>query len=446
MSHGVYSYLYDGKTVFIFYFDNFYCYNHPMRFNLFRQSDVPEKYRSNFTNLYLDIAWYGVLSGTVVNFLNIYATRLGASGLQIGLLTAMSAVVNLFLAIPAGHWISKRHTGRAVFWSSVIFRIGYLFFIPLPSFFNAQGQIWALIILTFFMAIPLTPLGVGFNALFAEAVPDRFRARVAGTRNVTFAIAYMLTSLIAGTILKNTTFPAGYQIIFVIGAFGAAMSSYHIYHVKPLQDDSAPLPSPPTIAPDLKTESPRSIKSILRLDIWNTHFKNVLLALFFFHFIHYLASPLYPLYNVRVLELNDSHLGNGTAFYYLSVLIASTQLGRIVHKYGHKKVTGWGVAGMASYPIMLAFAQNVWHFYALSFLGGFLFALVNGAYANYMLENIPAHDRPSHLAWYTIIFNFAVLASSIIGPLTADVVGLAPALILFGVLRIFAGIYLLKWG
>ncbi len=417
-----------------------------MRFNLFRQSDIPEKYRSNFSNLYFDIAWYGVLSGTIVNFLNIYATRLGASGLQIGLLTAMSAVVNLFLAIPAGHWISKRHTGRAVFWSSVIFRIGYLLFIPLPWLFNEQGQIWTLIILTFFMAIPLTPLGVGFNALFAEAVPDRFRARVAGTRNITFAIAYMLTSFVAGYILKNAAFPGGYQIIFVIGAFGAAMSSYHIYHVKPVQDDTTPPPFPPATDSEQKAESSLSVKSLLRLDIWNTHFKNVLLALFFFHFAHYLSSPLYPLYNVNVLKLNDSHIGNGTAFYYLTVLIASTQLGRIVQKYGHKKVTGWGVAGMAAYPIMLAFAQNVWHFYALSFLGGFLFALVNGAYANYMLENIPAHDRPSHLAWYTIIFNFALLTSSIIGPLTADVMGLAPALILFGILRIFAGIYLLKWG
>ncbi|MDP2778670.1 MAG: MFS transporter [Anaerolineales bacterium] len=438
-----------------------------MRFNLFRQSDIPKKYRSNFTNLYLDIAWFGVLSGTAINFLNVYATRLGATGLQIGLLTAMSAAVNLFLAIPAGHWISKRHTGHAVFWSSIVFRIGYLFWIPLPWFFNPQGQIWALIVLTFLMAIPLTPLGVGFNALFAEAVPERFRAQVAGTRNITFAIAFMLTSLIAGFILKNVSFPQGYQIIFAIGAFGAAMSSYHIYHVKPLQDKSAPpLASRPPrpfdhthIVPThfregkpdpsplgQKAGSPRGMASVLRLDIWKTHFKNVLLALFLFHLVHYLSSPLYPLYNVRVLNLNDGQLGNGTAFYYLTVLIASTQLRHIVQKYGHKKVTGWGVAGMATYPIMLSFAQNVWHFYALSFLGGFLFALVNGAYANYMLENIPADDRPAHLAWYIIIFNLAVLASSIAGPLIADVIGLAPALIIFGILRIVAGIVLLKWG
>lgn len=417
-----------------------------MRFNLFKQSDIPEKYRSNFINLYLDIAWFGVLSGTAVNFLNVYATRLGASGLQIGLLTATSAIVTLFLAIPAGHWIGKRHTGKAVFWSSVLFRIGYLLWIPLPWLFDAQGQIWALIILTFLMAIPLTPLGVGFNALFAEAVPDRFRARVAGTRNITFAIAYILTSLIAGFILKNTDFPGGYQIIFTIGAIGAAMSSYHIFHVKPLHEDLiAPLSDPIPVS-NPRPSAPRGMTAILRLDVWQSRFKKVLLALFILHLAHYLSNPVYPLYYVRALDLNDAHIGNGTALYYLSVLLASTQLGRIVQRFGNKRVSGWGMAGMASYPLMLAFSTTIWQFYVLSFVGGFLFALVNGAYANYMLENIPPDDRPAHLAWYTIMFNVAVLASSLVGPVVADSIGLASALIIFGVARIAAGLYLLKWG
>ncbi|MBI5351602.1 MAG: MFS transporter [Chloroflexi bacterium] len=417
-----------------------------MRFNLFNQSDIPEKYRSNFWHLYFDIAWFGVLSGTAVNFLNVYATRLGASGTQIGLLAAMAAIVNLFLAIPAGRWIEKRHTGHAVFWSSVVFRIGYVLWIPLPWLFNEQGQIWALIILAFLMAIPLTPLGVGFNALFAEAVPDRFRAQVAGTRNVTFSIAYMLTSFGAGYILKIMPFTPGYQLIFAIGAFGAAMSSYHIYHVKPLQEESSALQLSPQADSTTRTVSPRGIKSALRLDIWQTPFRNILLALFCFHFAHYLSAPIYPLFNVRVLHLNDSNIGNGTAFYYLTVLIGSTQFRRVAQRYGNKKVTGWSVAGMAIYPFMLAASHTVWQYYVLSFLGGFLWAMVNGAYINYMLENIPPADRPSHLAWYSIALNIAILASSLAGPAIAEMTGLVNALILFGVLRIVAGIVILKWG
>ncbi len=417
-----------------------------MRFNIFTQPDVPEKYRSNFWHLYLDIAWFGVLSGTSINFLNVYATRLGASGLQIGLLTAMAAVVNLFLAIPAGRWIEQRHTGRAVFWSSVLFRAGYFLWIPLAWIFNEQGQIWALIILAFLMAIPYTALGVGFNALFAESVPERFRAQVAGTRNVTFAVAYMLTSFGAGFILKNMPLEAGYQVIFAIGAFGAAMSSYHIYHVKPMQEGPFPLPAAPQPEASPQINPPRGLKSALRLDILGTPFRNVMLALFLFHLTHYLPNPLYPLYNVRVLNLNDNNIGIGTAFYYLTVLIGSTQFRRIAHRHGNKKVTGWGAAGMAIYPFLLAMSHNLWQFYAISFIGGFLFALINGAYINYMLENIPPDDRPAHLAWYTIVLNAAILASSLAGPLMADMVGLVHALIAVAVLRLLAGIVILKWG
>jgi MFS family permease len=416
-----------------------------MRFNLFKQSDVPEKYRSNFTHLYLDIAWFGVLSGTAINFLNVYATRLGASGLQVGLLTAASAVVNLFLAIPAGHWIGKRHTGKAVFWSSVLFRIGYLFWIPLPWFFDNQSQIWALIILTFLMAIPLTPLGVGFNALFAEAVPDRFRARVAGTRNIAFAIAYVLSSLLAGFLLDAISFPQGYQIIFLIGAIGAAVSSFHLGQIKPLQDEAPALPSP--LAPGSPTQSDASPKPpTLRLDIWKTPFRAVLLGLFFFHFSQFIVTPLYPIAFVRQLGLNDSQIGNGTAFYYLCATLVSFQLGRVVSRLGNKRVTAFGVMGISLYPIMLAFAQNTVHFYLLSFINGGIFAFVNGAYINYMLEKIPPEDRPPYLAWYTIMLNFAILTSSILGPLVADITGLATALVALGFLRLLAGLFLLKWG
>lgn len=394
----------------------------------------------------MDIAWFGVLSGTSINFLNVYAARLGASGFQIGLLTAMAAVVNLFLAIPAGRWIEKRHTGRAVFWSSVLFRAGYFLWIPLPWLFDAQGQVWALIVLAFLMAIPLTPLGVGFNALFAEAVPERFRAQVAGMRNIAFAVAYMLASFGAGFILNNMPLEAGYQVVFAIGAFGAAASSYHLYHVRSMQEDLFPLQGSPKPQLSAPVQPPRGLKAALRLDIWNTPFRNVMLALFFFHLTYYLPTPLYPLYNVNVLRLNDNNIGAGTALYYLTVLLGSFQFRRIVNRYGNKKVSGWGAAGMAIYPFLLALSHNVWHFYAISLLGGFLFAFINGAYVNYMLENMPPDDRPSHLAWYTVILNIAILASSLAGPALADLSGLANALIIIAILRVLAGIVILKWG
>jgi MFS family permease len=428
---------------------------------IFRQSGVPRKYRATFLHLYFDIGWFGILSGSAVNFLNIYAARLGASGLQIGLIAAASAVVSLSIAIPAGRWVERSNTNRAVFWSSVFYRIGYALWIPLPWLFGAQGQIWALIVLAFLMAIPLTPLGVGFNTLFAEAVPVQYRAHVAGMRNMVLAFAFMASSFASGYILNHVTFPVGYQIVFGIGFVGAAMSSLHLYFVRPHPDDAAPFPTPPfdfasrstplgqdrpEPASASRAESARGLFASMRLDILQGPFRRVLVLLLIFHLAHYIANPLYPLYNVNVLHLNDDNIGTGTALYYLTVLIGSMQLHRIVNRLGHKRVTGWGMVGMAMYPMLLALSHSVWQYYVVSLLGGFTWALAGGAYANYILERIPPADRPSHLAWYNMALNAAVLLSSFIGPAIGDWVGLVYALIIFGLMRVLAGVLLLRWG
>ena len=98
-------------------------------FRVFNQVAVPAEYHANFRHLYFDIAGFGILSGSAINFLNVYATRLGATSFQVGLIGAMSAMVNLFLAIPAGRWLSKRDINRSIFRASVFYRIGFLFFI-----------------------------------------------------------------------------------------------------------------------------------------------------------------------------------------------------------------------------------------------------------------------------------------------------------------------------
>lgn len=413
---------------------------------LFQQSSVPREYRPNFLHLYQDIGWFGVLSGSAINFLNIYATRIGATAFQIGLIGAMSAVVSLFLAIPVGRWLQSQNTSRAIFWSSVFYRLGFFVFIFLPLIDSEPVQIWTIILLTFLMAIPLTPLSVGFNALFAEAVPVEYRAHVAGIRNIMLSITFMASSLVSGYILENTPFDLGYQIVFGIGAVGAAMSSYHLYFVRPLQTDTPPPSTQQAPGPVFLRPYARNLATALRLDVWKTGFRNVLLALFVFHLTQYLAIPIFPLYNVRELQLNDDHLGIGTALFYLTVLLGSTRLRTIAHSLGNKKLTGWSVASLAVYPLLLAFSTQVWHFYAVSLIGGLSFAMVSGSYANYMLEYIPSHDRPSHLAWYSIILNLAILIGSLGGPIFANLMGLSAALILFAVLRFLAGLAIVKWG
>jgi len=414
---------------------------------LFKNSSVPVEYRSNFIHLYFDMGWFGVLSGSTVNFLSVYATRIGASGFQIGLLGAMAAIVSLIFAIPAGRWLEKRATGRAVFWTSIFYRIGFLLFVPLPWLFGAQGQIWALIALNLFMGIPLVALSVGFSTLFAESVPTGWRAYVAGIRNIVLSVTFMISSLGSGYLLDHILFPFNYQVIFLIGFIGAAMSSLHLYFIKPI---------PGQLQPDLSTRKPvpplKEVNSrpnwftAIRADVWRTPFRATLLVMLAFHVTQYLALPIFPIYFVRVMHLSDENLGIGQALFYLTVLLGSTQLNRLVGRIGHKNVTGWGVAGLAIYPALLAISSQVWQYYVISIIGGLVWALVAGGYANYVIEKCPENDRPAYLSWYNIILNASVLIGSLLGPAIANQINLPAALLIFSLLRGLAGFAILKWG
>ncbi|HBG74116.1 MAG: hypothetical protein A2X25_08030 [Chloroflexi bacterium GWB2_49_20] len=418
-----------------------------------RSSEIPPEFRQNFKHLYLDMGWFGILSGSSLAFLAVYAARLGANSFQIGLLGAMPAVVNLLFAIPASQWLQKRAIGKAVFWTSVFYRFGYLLLIPLPWFFPNQQQIWVLILLALLMGIPGTALAVGFNAMFAEAVPASWRAHVAGTRNVVLSIVYVITSIVCGVILNNVPFPGGYQIVFGIGFLGAVMSSYHLFFVRPLDQLNPARPDDINIWPHtagwnqgLRYWLREVRQKLIRVDIWRTPFRRTLSVLLFFHLAQFLTIPLFPIYFVNVLHLNDQQIGIGTAAFYLTVLIGSMQLARISNRWGHRTATGIGVALMSLYPILLAFSSGFVHYLGISLIGGLAWALVGGALANYLLEKTPDNDRPAYLAWYNIVLNAAILAGSLLGPAVAEKIGLGSALLIFGILRLISGAAILKWG
>lgn len=112
-------------------------------------------------------------------------------------------------------------------------------------------------LLALLMAIPGTALAVGFNAMFAEDVPAEWRAHVAGIRNVVLSVVFVVTSLVCGAILDGLPFPIGYQVVFAIGFIGAAMSSYHIFHIRPL---GAANPLPAASAAEPRPRRTRSLR------------------------------------------------------------------------------------------------------------------------------------------------------------------------------------------
>jgi MFS family permease len=408
---------------------------------------VSSQQRGIIFHLFMDIAWMGVVSGTVGSFLAVYATRMGASDTQVGWLNAAPAVVNMLFGLPAGAWMKSRKYSQVVFWSAFAGRVFYLPICLLPLLLRPAGQVEATIWIILIMALPVTLLNVSFNAMFAEVIPPMQRAYVVGGRNAILAITSLLCTLGSGKLLVMLPMPLGYQVVFALGFFGAMLSSLHLFKIRNISQvvNYANL----IVASGSEQQSPQT-DLVRRLRSWagglDRRFLRVIFLLFAFHVTQWLVIPLTPLLAVHQLNLSDFQISLGASIFSLVTFGFSFQAVRIISRLGNRKVAGLGMIGIAVFPLILSFAHGFDLFLLAHLIGAVSWSVLAVALLNYLLENTPERDRSVYMSYYIVASNAAILLGSLLGPLIASQIGYSPALAIFALLRALAGIAVLLWG
>ncbi len=399
----------------------------------------------NLRQLYWDVFYFGILAGSTLAFQAVYAARLGASGFQIGLLSAGPAIVNLLFTLPSGRWLEGKSFIKVSFQSSILQRLGYVFLVALPWLFPSFiGQVWGLIWTTLVMSIAGTVLAISFNALFAEVLPPEIRAHAVGRRNILLAISITVATVISGQILDRVAFPHNYQIVFLIGAAGAMLSSYHLGrirkhdHVEEITDQSDPPPS--ESLPIVKS------KSWIRLDLLTGPFGIFMLSYLVFYAFQYFPVPIFPLAYVDSLHMTDGMIGIGTAIFYGAMMLASFRLTYFSTRFGHRKVLAVSAALFPAFPLLLGVAAGPELYYLACLVGGGVNAMLSGAIINRLMERVPSNDRAAHMAWHNLALNLGILAGSLLGPVSVNLIGTQPSLILGAGLRLLAAGLFWLWG
>ncbi len=412
--------------------------------------------RANFSHLYGDIFWLGLLSGSTLAFLAVYAARLGASSLQLGLVAAGPAAVNLLFTLPAGRWLEGQPLVRTAFTSSLVLRLGYVILIGLPWLALGTTQVWLIVLISLAMSIPATLLTISFNALLPGIVPSEHRAEVVGRRNALVAVSATFTTLLSGQILVRLTFPLNDQIVFFTGAVGALMSSYHVSRLRAL-DGMVQTAEPgqwrrsegqalqqrlANLSTVLRSES----KRLVRWDLLRGPFGPFLLSYLAFYTFQNMPFPLFTLLMVNSLKLSDNAIGIGQAMFNGLMTLASLWLGKASSRFGHRRIMVVTALLFWHYPVLLAVAKDASLYWLASFTGGILYAFLSGAMLNRLMERVPENDRPAHMALHNMALNLGILIGSFLGPAAAAWLGLRDATLASGALRFLAAILLVWWG
>lgn len=399
----------------------------------------------NLRQLNWDVFWFGILAGSTLAFQAIYAARLGASGFQIGLISAGPAIINLIFTLPSGRWLEGKSLIKVSFRSAIWQRLGYVFLVALPWLFTSpEGQVWGLIWTTLIMSVAGTVLAISFNAMFAEVLPPEWRAHAVGRRNILLAVSLTVATLLSGQILDRVVFPHNYQIVFLIGAAGAMLSSFHIGRLRKSEPIDQAVASMKAETSGVKTQSKRG--SLLRMDLLTGPFGIFMLAYLAFYAFQYFPVPLFPLAYVDRLNMTDGMIGIGTAIFYGAMMLASFRLNYFSTRYGHRKVLLVSSAMFPVFPLFLAMAKGPELYYLGCLIGGGVNAMLSGAIINRLMDRVPADDRPAHMAVHNLALNVGILAGSLLGPVSAHWIGLQPSLYLSAGLRLLAAGFFWLWG
>jgi MFS family permease len=247
--------------------------------------------QANFRMLVADIAWFGLAFAATSRFLSVYAIRLDATPLQLGLLTGLPALMWLGSSVLASWW-SHRYPNaiQALRWPTLGMRM--VFLLPLfAPLFPAQLQVLWLILATTLCAIPQGVSNVIFMDMFRKAVPnpDRMTALLA-RRSLYFNILLATGALSFGLWLEAGPFPLNYMIMFAL-AFGAALMSYRACMRIRVPDEPPVTSHAPRVRPWSRPE-----------------FRQVALAAFVIHLAFTSINAIIPLRLVQELNLNEGFM------------------------------------------------------------------------------------------------------------------------------------------
>ncbi|HRE30033.1 MAG TPA: hypothetical protein PK954_25550, partial [Anaerolineales bacterium] len=68
-------------------------------------------------------------------------------------------------------------------------------------------------------------------------------------------------------------------------------------------------------------------------------------------------------------------------------------------------------------------AQDAWVIYFVSLLGGVIWGIAGGSLTAWLMEGVPANDRPAHMALHNVVLNLGTLTGTVLGPVLDDLFG-----------------------
>ncbi len=387
---------------------------------------------------YVQIDAVGVsISNVAAPFLPVFLTRLGASNLQVGLLTSMPGVTGLLLAILVGRFLQSRR--NIVPWYSLSRLMviscyaltGVLTFLLASKYtVIATLAIWA------FATLPQTALAVAFSVVMNAVAGPEGRYALLSRRWTIFGLTTVVGTFFVTRTIDLMDFPQNYAVMFLGLSFGGWFSYYFSRKIK-LPDQTAPRLGSSTSA----LESARTYFSLIR---GTPAFTSFALKKFVYYSALMLSQPIMPLFFVREVKATDSQIGTITMAMNLVMLMGYFLWTQASRKFGGRFVLLATTFGMILYPALTAATPQVPLIIGYAAIAGLFQAGLDLVFFDELMKTVPQEYSATFVSIIQSMQYFSAIIAPLIGTWLADWIGLGGALWVSAGLRLFGFLLFLR--
>jgi len=394
--------------------------------------------------LVVELFWASIL-GSIATFNAAYAIRLGADNIQVSLLSSIPALMAVIVSYPAGHFLQRK--ARRMPWilgSLFIYRASFLLVAATPwlNFLGLQPGMTAIIILVI-GTLPAHFFNVGWIAMMGEVIPEQRRAAVFAARNITNQVTVSVIVFLCGLWLSKIVFPINYQILFVVGFLASMVSMYFLFKLE-VPDSQVPAVVPLEMpSPAVKHSVRERLRSLshsassLRDEVTeHSAFLRITRNTLMHGIGIWMAAPLYTLYFVRELDASDAWLGLNGTIASIGTIIGFSLWRWLIVRWGEQVSLKRTIVLIGVYPILVGLTPSLSLILAFGVLNGLISPGVSLSHFNTLLVVTPAEARPRYTAIYITIMNIGAFIGPLISVAIADQIGLAPMLIVCGLLSV----------
>lgn len=349
------------------------------------------------------------MTSTCENFINAFALHLGATNVQMGLLTGMPQLLGSFMQL-VSVWLGSYLSRKRIILFSAVLQTLLMFVLATLSVLRQPGLVVSLIMLVMFYHATSNLIQPQWRAWMGSLVPQKQRGSFFASRTKLTIGTSLAMFLLGGMLLSLSDSYSlawiGFFFLFFISAIGRAFSCYFLWS---MHDDHVA---------DGATRSRQFFATLgqIRQSMSDTTFRNYTFFVAGMQGAVAISGPFFAVYMLE--ELHYTYLEYSINL-MASIATQFTMLrywGKVSDKHGNRLIMLLCSAAIPLIPVLWLFSDAFWWLLVAQMISGLAWSGFNLTTANYLYDIRPHHtDFATYAAVQAGITAVWVFIGSIMG-------------------------------